>query len=103
MSNERPDMAGFRKKALKDPEVRAEYESLGPIFRMKRQMIALRKQAGLTQEQMAEKLGTKKSNISRLESLNSDVSPRLATLEDYARVLGYSVTVGFEPTGDHQG
>lgn len=42
MSNERPDMAGFRKKALKDPEVRAGYEALGPIFRMKRQMIVLR-------------------------------------------------------------
>ncbi|EDQ34553.1 putative transcriptional regulator [Hoeflea phototrophica DFL-43] len=102
MSNERPDMAGFREKALKDPEVRAEYDALGSVFQMKRQMIALRKQAGLTQEQMAEKLGTKKSNISRLESLNSDVSPRLATLEDYARVLGYSVTVGFEPEVDRQ-
>ena len=64
---------------------------------MKRQMIGLRKNAGLTQEQMAELLGTKKSNISRLESLNSSVSPRLVTVEDYARVLGYSVRIEFEP------
>ncbi len=35
---------------------------------MKRRMIALRKAAGLTQTQMAALLGTKKSNISRLES-----------------------------------
>jgi len=42
-------------------------------------------------------LGTRKSNISRLESINSDISPRLATVEEYARVLGYSIKVGFEP------
>lgn len=42
-------------------------------------------------------LGTKKSNISRLESINSDISPRLSTLEEYARVLGYAVKVEFEP------
>ena len=64
---------------------------------MKRRMIALRKAAGLTQAQMAELLGTKKSNISRLESVSSDISPRLATVEEYARVLGYSVKVEFEP------
>ena len=39
----------------------------------------------------------KKSNISRLESLHSNVSPRLATVEDYARALGYSVKIEFEP------
>ena len=46
---------------------------------VKRQMISLRKKAGLTQERMAELLGTRKSNISRLESLSSDSSPRLST------------------------
>ena len=79
----------FRKKALKKPGVKVEYDALGPAFEMKRQMIALRKKAGLTQEQMADLLGTKKSNISRLESVSSEVSPRLSTVEDYARVLGY--------------
>jgi len=86
----------FRKKALKKPGVRAEYDALAPAFDMKRQMIALRKKAGLTQEQMADLLGTRKSNISRLESVSSEVSPRLSTLEDYARVLGYQVKVEFE-------
>ena len=90
-------MDKVRAKALKDPKVKAEYDALSTAFEMKREMIALRKRAGLTQEQMAEKLGTKRSNISRLESLNSSVSPRLATIEDYARVLGYSIRVGFEP------
>lgn len=97
MSKRRPTFESFREKALKKPGVKAAYEQLGPAFEMKRQMIAMRKAAGLTQEEMAEKLGTKKSNISRLESLNSDVSPRFSTVEEYARVLGYRVKVDFEP------
>ncbi len=94
--SERPTMKQFRDKALKNPDVKAEYDALSPAFEMKRQMIALRKAAGLTQEQMAEKLGTKKGNISRMESVSSDISPRLATIEEYARVLGYSIKVEFE-------
>ena len=97
MTNKRPIFDKFRQEALKNPEVKAEYDALSTAFEMKRQMITLRKKAGVTQEQMADLLGTKKSNISRLESLNSSISPRLATVEDYARVLGYSVKVEFEP------
>ena len=97
MTNKRPTFDKFRQKALKNSEVKAEYDALSTACEMKRQMITLRKKAGVTQEQMADLLGTKKSNISRLESLNSSISPRLATVEDYARVLGYSVKVEFEP------
>lgn len=87
----------FRDKALANAKVKAAYDGQAAAFAMKRRMIALRKAAGLTQEQMAELLGTKKSNISRLESIGSEASPRLATVEEYARVLGYSVKVEFEP------
>jgi len=64
---------------------------------VKRQLIALRHQAGLTQEQMAERLGTQKSNISRLENLNATHSPKLETIEQYAYQLGYSVQLDFVP------
>jgi len=87
----------FRRKALRKPEVLKEYEALGPAFEMKRRMIAMRKAAGLSQEQMADLLGTQKSNISRLESLTSGVSPRLSTVEQYARALGYRVRIEFDP------
>ena len=97
MAVKRPAFKDFREKALKNSEVKAEYDSLAAAFHVKRQMIALRKRAGLTQEQMADLLGTKKSNISRLESINSNISPRLITIEAYARVLGYSMKVEFEP------
>lgn len=97
MATKRPTFEGFRKKALSDAKVRAEYDALGPAYEIKRQMIAMRKQAGLTQEEMAERLGTKKSNISRLESLNAENSPRLSTLEAYAKALGHSLDVQFKP------
>ena len=93
--NERPTMVGFREKALENPDVQAAYDATAPTFEVKRQMIALRKKAGLTQEQMADRLGTKKSNISRLESLGYAGSPRLSTIEEYARVLGYTTKVAF--------
>ncbi len=97
MNKNRPQFVGFKTKALSDANVKAEYEALSPVYEMKRKMIAMRKAQGKTQEQMAELLGTKKSNISRLESLTTESSPKLVTLEKYARALGYAVKVEFEP------
>ena len=97
MKTDRPPFKAFRDKALKNAEVKAAYDELSPVYAMKRAMIAMRKAKGFTQEDMATLLGTKKSNISRLESVSSESSPRLVTVEEYARVLGYRVTVTFEP------
>ena len=94
---DRPTFESFKEKALNDPEVRAAYDEAAPALAMKRDMIAMRTAAGKTQEEMAVLLGTKKSNISRLESVNNDISPRLATVEEYARALGYRMKVEFEP------
>ena len=91
---DRPTFESFKAKALKNPEVKAAYDEAAPAHAMKRDMIAMRTAAGKTQAQMAELMGTKKSNISRLESVNSEISPRLATVENYARLLGYRVKVG---------
>lgn len=99
---DRPAFEDFRDKALKNPNVKAAYDDAAPAFAMKRDMIAMRTKAGKTQEQMAELLGTKKSNISRLESVTSNVSPRLATVEKYARVLGYRMKVQFDPPPSEQ-
>ena len=99
---DRPTFEGFKSKALKNPDVKAAYDEAAPAYAMKRDMIAMRTAAGKTQAQMAELLGTQKSNISRLESVNSEVSPRLATVEEYARVLGYRMKVEFEPAPPKQ-
>jgi len=93
----RPTFLEFKNKALSDPEVKELYESLSVAYNLRKSLIALRKEAGLTQENLAEILHTKKSNISRLENVNSKVSPKLSTIEEYAKAVGYKVEINFVP------
>lgn len=58
---------------------------IGVLFRVSRE------QAGLTQEEVARKLGTKKSAISRIENHAEDI--RLSTLHKYAKALGKKVNL----------
>jgi len=93
----RPTLLEFKKKALSDPEVKELYESLSVVYDLRKSLISLRKEAGLTQENLAEVLHTKKSNISRLENANSEISPKLSTIEEYAKAVGYKVEINFVP------
>lgn len=93
----RPDYKSFKEKALELPEVADEYERLSPAYDLRRKLVALRQNAGLTQEEAADRLSTKKSNISRLESVNSSISPKLSTIVDYAEAMGYEVKIDFVP------
>ena len=93
----RPTLKAFRKKALERPEVAKEYARLSPAYELRRKLVALRQEAGLTQEELADLLNTKKSNISRLESVNSSISPKLSTITDYAEVMGYELQINFVP------
>lgn len=60
------------------------------------QLLAARIRAGLTQEQVAWRLGTKKSAISRLESGTAS-RPTLTTIENYALVVGCRVEILLQP------
>ncbi|WP_457563596.1 helix-turn-helix domain-containing protein [Caminibacter pacificus] len=81
----------FKKKALSNPEVKQEYENLKPIFEIKKQLIQARLNKGLTQEEVAKRMNTSKSNISRLESLSNKYVPNLMTLIKYANALGCKI------------
>ncbi len=93
----RPNLKSFKKKALKRPGVRKIYDELAPAYELRRKLVSLRQNAGLTQEEVAEKLRTNKSNISRLESVNSTISPKLSTIADYADAIGYDIKINFVP------
>ncbi|MGR3301199.1 MAG: helix-turn-helix domain-containing protein [Candidatus Scalindua sp.] len=93
----RPTFNGFRRKALQRTGVKREYDTLTPTYRLRKQLIEIRIKAGLTQEELAEILHTKKSNISRLESVNSKISPKLSTIEEYAKAVGYEIEINFVP------
>ncbi len=89
--------AEFKSKALQNPEVKEQYEALAPAYQLRKKLVTLRKKAGLTQEELAEMMHTQKSNISRLESVNSKSSPKLSTIEEYAKAVGYKLNINFEP------
>jgi len=91
----RPTLADFKEKALSKSAVKKEYESLAPAYKLRKKLIELRQKAGLTQEQIADVLHTNKSNISRLENANSDSSPKLSTIEQYAHAVGYDIEIKF--------
>lgn len=73
-----------------DPEFRAAWEASRPQFEFRRNLIHARLSAGLTQAQLAERIGTKQSSISRLEG--GDAEPSF----DMLRRLAAALNVSFE-------
>ncbi len=88
--------AEMKAKMLENPAVRAEFERIEreemPMFDA---ILAARKEAGLTQAQVAERMGTKAPAIARLENalVTGSPSPSLATLRKYAAALGKRLEV----------
>ena len=85
----------LKRIALERPEVRAAYDALRPEFEVLRQMLQARKDAGLTQAEVAERMGTKPPAVTRLESSlgSGKHSPSLATLRKYAAAVGCHLEV----------
>lgn len=88
----------MREEWMKDPEFKAEYERLErEEMPMLDTILAARTEAGLTQAQVAERMGTKAPAVARLEAalVSGKPSPSLATLRKYAAALGKRVEVRF--------
>lgn len=68
------------------------YDALALEYEIANQMLKARARAGLTQDAVAERMGTTKSAISRLESAGKH-APSLATLKRYARAVGCELQV----------
>lgn len=56
-----------REKLLKNPEFKKAYDDMGPVYKLIREIVAYRIEQGITQKELAEKIGTKQSSISRFE------------------------------------
>lgn len=76
---------------MKDKEFREEYKKLTPRYQAIEQIIRARKEQNITQSELAKRVGTQKSNISRLESGN--YNPSLDFLVKVAESLGKSLSV----------
>ena len=80
-----------REELLQDPEVRREYEKLKPRYELISQLISARAKRGLTQAQLAKKMGTKQSAIARIEGGNAN--PSINFLEKLASALGTKLSI----------
>ncbi|WP_321961715.1 helix-turn-helix transcriptional regulator [Paraburkholderia sp. J7] len=90
-----PHDEAFVKALLAKPEVKSAYDALDEEFSALDVLLTARKEAGLTQAQVAERMGTTTSAVSRLEaSLASEKhSPSFATLRKYAAACGKSLRI----------
>lgn len=83
------------KKWQKDAKFQAAYDELAEEFDLFDQMLQARKTAGLTQEDVANRMGTKVPAIARLESSGGKHrhSPTLETLRKYAHAVGCDLVI----------
>ncbi|MDO8621036.1 MAG: helix-turn-helix transcriptional regulator [Candidatus Levybacteria bacterium] len=80
-----------KKDLLRDGATRREYEKLAPRYAVISQLIAARLKKGITQKELAQKVGTKQSAIARLEG--GMTNHTLEFLDRIASVMGYKLTV----------
>ncbi|MGE4318134.1 MAG: helix-turn-helix domain-containing protein [Deferribacterales bacterium] len=92
----RVNFSEFKQKALSKPEVKSEYDRLAPEYELRGQLINARMKAGLTQEEVAQRMGTTKSAVCRLESVNSKNSPSIQTLLKYAQAVGSELKIAIK-------
>ncbi len=75
---------------MQDPEYRKETEALAPEFALARELIGARVDAGLSQKDVAERMGTSQPTVARLESGHK---PSIKSLERYAEAVGKKVKI----------
>ena len=83
--------AEVREELLADPNTLAEYERLRPQYELVSQIIGARVEQGITQAQLAESVGTRQTNISRLE--RGDSNPTLEFMQKVAAGLGKELII----------
>lgn len=81
----------FKKELLQDRKIAREYENLKPRYQLISQLIEARIKKGMTQKELASKIGTKQSAIARLESGASN--PSIAFLEKVTSALGTKLII----------
>lgn len=78
----------LKARALERADVKAEYDRLDEEFQFLDEFLKARASAGVTQAEVAERIGTTQSAVARLESGRGKHSPSIATLQKYAHALG---------------
>ncbi len=83
----------IRMRKKRSPQFAREYDALSEEYELRKLLKEIRTEAGLTQKQLAERLSTKETAISRIENHARDI--RLSTLEQYADACGRRLKLVF--------
>ncbi len=84
----------MKAELLAAPAVKAEYEALADEFAIAHELVAARARAGLSQAEVAQRMGTTQSVVARLESGRRP--PSLRTVQRYAQAVGGRAVVRIE-------
>ncbi len=84
----------LKNKAFQNSEVKVEYNLLESEFALIDTLLSMRKKSGLTQDEVAKRMGTQKGNISRLEKGSN---PSWKTIQNYAHACGFEVIMKIKP------
>ena len=87
----------FLEKAGKRRGFKKTYAALEPEYALAKELLAARTRAGLTQEVLAERMGTTKSAISRLEAVGGN-PPSVSSLQRYAAAVGCTLKIELIPS-----
>ena len=85
------DWKQLKSELLQNKVVKKEYDRLAPRYAAISELISARIKKGITQKELAKKIGTKQSAIARFEAGN--VNPSLGFLEKMAEVMGYKINI----------
>ncbi len=88
-------IAAMHARWMNESSYRKAYEALEDEFAIAKAVIAARKRAGLTQVELARKMGTTQPAVTRMES--GRVEPSLRTLRRLARATDSTLAIRFEP------
>ncbi|MBF0311143.1 MAG: helix-turn-helix transcriptional regulator [Magnetococcales bacterium] len=93
------DVEAQTRKWMTDPEFKAAYDALENEFRLFDELLAARRQAGMTQGQVAERMGSTVPSVARLEAGEgkSRHSPSVSTLRRYAEAVGCRLEIKLVP------
>jgi DNA-binding XRE family transcriptional regulator len=90
------DHEEFIRQASLKPGFKEAYDALEGPYRVIHELLSARTRAGLTQEAVAERMGTTKSAVSRLEGAGKH-SPSVSTLRRYAEAVGHRLEIKLVP------
>ena len=86
----------YKKKALQNDEVKAEYDALQPEYDIIQAMISARNEQHMTQKELSERTGITQADISRIE--NGTRNPSLSMVKRIAEGLGMKLKLEFVPS-----